>query len=147
MRYFTLYGAHGGRTNPIQLPFRVAKAKQCMQTTGIWRCSSARGKKSDKPSKGFGQMHQHQHQGCHGLRDNRGMNSFNIRGLKGLSLYAVSLWPYKTERDIFHHNGTITAACLNCNNNNCNSCSCFISLNIKKKSQLYTLGSVEKLFS
>lgn len=35
MRYFTLYGARGGHTNPAPLPFRVAKAEPCMQTAGI----------------------------------------------------------------------------------------------------------------
>lgn len=35
MRYFTLYGARGGHTNPAPLPFRVAKAKPCMQTAGM----------------------------------------------------------------------------------------------------------------
>lgn len=42
MRYFTLYGARGGRTNPAPLPFRVAKAKPCMQTAGIQTPPEAR---------------------------------------------------------------------------------------------------------
>lgn len=42
MRYFTLYGAHGGHTNPEPLPFRVAKAKPCMQTAGIQTLPEAR---------------------------------------------------------------------------------------------------------
>lgn len=42
MRYFTLYGAHGGHTNPAPLPFRVAKAKPCMQTAGIQTLPEAR---------------------------------------------------------------------------------------------------------
>lgn len=42
MRYFTLYGARGGHTNPAPLPFRVAKAKPCMQTAGIQTPPEAR---------------------------------------------------------------------------------------------------------
>lgn len=42
MRYFTLYGARGGHINPAPLPFRVAKAKPCMQTAGIQNLPEAR---------------------------------------------------------------------------------------------------------
>lgn len=72
MRYFILYGARGGHTNPAPLLFRVAKAKPCMQTAGIqtlpearkvtrrWR---ARGK--EKKRKTLQPYHQ-----CRGLQEN-----------------------------------------------------------------------------
>lgn len=73
MRYFTLYGARGGHTNPAPLPFRVAKAEPCTQTAGtetvpearkVTRRRRARGKERKRKTP------QPDHQ-CPGLRENR----------------------------------------------------------------------------
>lgn len=97
MRYFTLYGAHGGHTNPIQLPFKSGKGKDMHA--------------NNRDLEMFLCQRQEKWQAIEGLWANApgtpraerqwGTNLCNIRGLKGGSLCAVSRWPYKTERELY----------------------------------------------
>lgn len=101
MRYFTLYGARGGHTNPAPLPFRVAKAEPCTQTAGIetlpearkvTRRRRARGKESKRKTP----------QPCHrcpGLRENRKL--FQLIGGPGFKSIH-HLIAFIQEGDIIH---------------------------------------------